>query len=175
MKLFVSLLFSIFCLFTFSQNQVYDIINLKLNNKYPHFGLMLVSANKVLFTTHVLDKKGRARKIQGVPILNVFQGEISKDGDIVNISQLPIDPKQNIINVTSAIISPDGKHLYLTTRYNYKNKPKGNFNMENFHISVGEYDQELGWTNFSVIILQTQILICASNFKQRWENTVFYC
>lgn len=151
MKLFYGLLFSLLSLSTFAQDQTYNIVNLDLNNQFPHFGLMNVSANKILFTSNIVDKRGRARKIQGFPILSIFQGEISEDREIINISQLPIDPKQNIVSITSAAMSPDGKSLYLTTRYTYKNKPKGNFNMENFHISVGEYDKVLGWTNFKVL------------------------
>ncbi|WP_248723894.1 hypothetical protein [Seonamhaeicola sp. ML3] len=135
----------------FSQKDTYKIVNIDLNNKYPHFALMSIKSNKILFTSFVTGKKGKVKKIQGMPVLQVFQGEVSETGEIINIEQLPIDPRQNIINITSTTLSPDGKYLYITSRYNYKNKPKGNFNMENFHISVGRYDKVIGWTDFKVL------------------------
>ena len=48
-------------------------------------------------------------------------------------------------------MSSDGKHLYLTTNYNDKDRPKGNFKATNFHIKVGEYKAGLGFTNFKVL------------------------
>lgn len=150
MKLFYFLLLSVGFL-GFSQTENYTVKHLELNNEHPHFALMQVSNNKILFTSYLLDKKGRVKKFQGAPLLAIFQGEILENGDIQSISELQIDPEQNIKNITSATFSPDETKLYITTRYTYKNKPEGNFNMENFHIEVGEFKVGLGWTNFRII------------------------
>ncbi|GAA3654118.1 TolB family protein [Flavivirga jejuensis] len=151
MKVFWGLYMSLFSLLSFSQTEVYTVTNLDINSEHPHFGLMQIASKKIIFTTNLLDKKGRLKRFQGVPILTVFQGDLSNDGRISNIDQIIIDPKENISHITSATISRDGKQLYLTTRYTYKNKPKGDFNMENFHLKVGEFKTGLGWTNFKVL------------------------
>ncbi len=150
MKLF-SLVFFFVSLFGFSQNEDYNIINLKMNNEYPHFGLMKFGANKIIFTSYLLAKKGKVKKVGGNPLLTIFEGELSVDGQIINTKPIVIDSNQGISHITSAAISPDGKHLYITTNYTSRNKPKGNFKDTNFHIKVGEYKEGLGWTNFSVL------------------------
>ncbi|AUP80805.1 TolB family protein [Flavivirga eckloniae] len=151
MKGFICICFSLLSLLSFSQTEKYTVTNLGINNEYPHFGLMRVADQKVIFTTYLLDKKGRLKRFQGNPIVAVFQGNLSNDGAIKNISKIQIDSKQDIPYVTSATMSLDGKQLYVTTRYTYKNSPKGDFNMENFHIKVGEYKEGVGWTNFKVL------------------------
>lgn len=135
----------------FLNAQKYSVSSLELNSKYPHFGLMHVNNKNITFTSQMFDKKGRVKKVQGIPILTIYQGEISEENQIVNVAPVLIDPKQKLINITSATISPNGANLYITIRYNYRNKPAGKFNMENFHIEVGEYKPEVGWTNFKVL------------------------
>ncbi|WP_406683114.1 hypothetical protein N1F78_10500 [Seonamhaeicola sp. MEBiC1930] len=135
----------------FSQTQKYSVTNLDLNTEYPHFGLMKIGQDKLLLTSYKLDKKGRPKKVQGMPVLTIYQGAISNKGNLTNLVPLLFNEEQYLVNITSATISSNGKKLYITTRYHYKNKPKGNFNMENFHIEVGQYKEGVGWTNFKVL------------------------
>ena len=112
---------------------------------------MQIAENKILFSTYLFDAKGRIERFQGEPILTVFEGDLSDEGAIINVKPLQIDPDYKLSYITSATISPNGKYLYLSTRYSYKEMPKGDFNPENFHIKVGEYKTGLGWTNFKVL------------------------
>ncbi|GAA3598433.1 hypothetical protein Q4Q39_19825 [Flavivirga amylovorans] len=150
LKLFYYIIFLI-GLIGFSQTKNFSIKNLEINTEYPHFGLMPINDSKVVFTSYLLDKKGRLKRYEGNPILTIFEGNLSEEGHIVNVAPIQIDPKQNISHITSATISPDGKHIYLATNYTRKNMPKGNFNEANFHITVGEYKTGIGWTNFNVL------------------------
>ncbi|GAA4269549.1 PD40 domain-containing protein [Hyunsoonleella aestuarii] len=135
----------------FSQSSDYSITNLKINNEHPHFGLMKHSTNKIIFTSYLLGKKGKVRLVSGNPILTIYEGVISSSGEIEAVEAVKIDDTQIIPAITSAAISPDGSKLYLTTIYSKKNKPKGDFKATNFHIEVGEYHEEVGWTNFKVL------------------------
>lgn len=137
--------------FCFSQTKIYTITNVKINNENPHFGLMQLNDDKILFTSYLLTKKGKVKKKGGNPVFTIYEGEISNNGQIINIKHINIDPKYEINNITSATISANGKQLYLTTNYNEKDKPKGNFKATNFHIKVGEYKIGIGWTNFKVL------------------------
>lgn len=142
----------IMVLFVSAQKESYSISNLKINTEYPHFGLMFIENDtKVLFTSYLLDKKGRFKRSLGNPILTIYEGSLSNTGQIENVKQVVIDSKQNIPQITSAVKSSDGKQLYITTTYTYKNKPEGTFKETNFHISVGEYMKGVGWTNFEVL------------------------
>lgn len=149
-KLFYSFIFLVVRL-GFAQTGTYTITNLELNTKYPHFGVMQGANDRLIFTSYLLDKKGRPKRFLGEPILTVFEGDILQSTEIKYIKPIPIDPKQNIPRITSAVISLDKTLLFITTNYTFKNKPKGNFNMDNFHIKVGAYKVGLGWTNFKVL------------------------
>jgi len=137
--------------FSFSQEDVFTIKNLQINNEHPHFGLMLLQDNRIIFTSYLLTNKGRVKNQGGNPILTIFEGTISSMGEIEQINPIQIDPKEDISNITSTTMSRDGKQLYLTTNYNSKDKHKGNFKDTNFHIEVGEFVDGLGWTNFKVL------------------------
>ncbi len=135
----------------FAQTKDYRISNLDINTAYPHFGLMPVNHSKILFTSYLLDKKGRVKRYEGNPILTIYEAELSENGNIINATALKIDKKQEVKHITSATMSVDGKRLFVTTNYTRKNMPKGNFKASNFHIKVGEYKDDLGWTNFKVL------------------------
>ncbi|TWO31953.1 hypothetical protein E1J38_011265 [Seonamhaeicola sediminis] len=140
-----------FWFLSFSQPKEYTVTNIQLNDEFPHFGLMPLANGEVVLTTYILDKKGRIEYLQGEPVFGVYRGIIDGAGSIQIINPIKIDSKQNKPHIISASISPDGASIYITVRYTNKNKPKGDFNMNNFHIEVGEYKQGLGWTNFKVL------------------------
>ncbi|ALJ06403.1 hypothetical protein APS56_15225 [Pseudalgibacter alginicilyticus] len=139
--------------FGFSQNRTYSVINLSLNNEKPHFGLTFNKANEVLFTSYLLNKKGRVKlSFSGAGILSLYKGNTTENGEIINIEPLFIDKNEDILNITNASFSPDGKNLFVTTTYDSRaNKPKGDFKNTNFHLEIAEYKNGIGWTNFKVL------------------------
>ncbi|GAA4900504.1 hypothetical protein GCM10023311_27680 [Flaviramulus aquimarinus] len=138
-------------LLSFSQAEDYNVKNLKVNTENTHFGLMPFGNDKIIFTSYFIDSRGKVKRYEGNPVLTVFEGDLSDDGNIINISPIQIAGKKEIAGITSATISPDGKFIYITTQYTRKNRPKGDFKDTNFHIKVGEFKASLGWTNFKVL------------------------
>ncbi|GAA4239033.1 hypothetical protein GCM10022291_31780 [Postechiella marina] len=138
-------------LVSFSQNLNYNLTNLKINDDRPHYSIKYAQGNKVVFTSYLLSKNGKVKKSGGSPVIAVYEGAVSPDGQITNHKPIEIDSKQLIGNVTSATFSRDGKQLFLSAHYNAKDKPKGTFKATNFTIKVGEYVNGKGWTNFKVL------------------------
>lgn len=134
----------------YSQEETYTISELAINDERPHFSLNYYKDGKVNYISYLLSKNGKIKTVLGNPSLTIFESQII-DGDIINETPIELGSEANITNVSSVILSPDGKHLYITTTYNNKNKPKGNFNEENFHIEVGEFVIGVGWGNFKVL------------------------
>ena len=59
-------------IFSYSQDENYNLVNLKMNNDKPHFGLTIGSNGKVLFTSYKVSKNGKV-KMNGVdPILTLY-------------------------------------------------------------------------------------------------------
>lgn len=137
--------FMLFSILGFSQTDGFAIKNLEINNEYPHFGLMLISNSKIIFTSYLLDKKDRLKRFQGNPILTIFEGELSDEGSIKTIKSVEIDPEQHINNITSATMSSNGKQLFITTAL------EENTEEDNFQIQVGEFKTGIGWTNFKTL------------------------
>ena len=147
-------LFVLICLiglFAYGQKEKYSVTNLKINSEHPHFGLMLISESKIIFTTYLLTKKGKVKRFAGNPVLSIFEGGITSEGEILDAKPMLIDPNENIRYITSAAMSSDGEKLFLTTNYSAKDMPEGNFKATNFHLKVGEYKDGIGWTNFKVL------------------------
>lgn len=135
--------------FAFSQEDSYVISELKINDERPHFSLNY-HKNKVYYISYLLNKNGKIKTVSGNPSLTIFEAQII-DGEIANETPIALDSETNITNVSSVLLSPEGTNLYITVTYNNKNKPKGEFNTENFHIEVGEFVTGKGWTNFKVL------------------------
>ena len=131
--------------FGFSQSETYTIKNIEMNTEYPHFGFMLVNDSQILFTSYLLDNKGRLKRFQGNPVLSIFEGELSENGVIKNIKNIEIAPDEKIKYITTAALSPDNKKLYLTTA------ASDDFNKDNFQIKVGEFKEGIGWTHFETL------------------------
>ncbi|WP_308991199.1 hypothetical protein QLS71_002030 [Mariniflexile litorale] len=116
-----------------------------MNTKYPHLGLMLVSDSRIIFTSYLLDDRGRLKKDQGSPVLSIYEGQLSENGAIQDIKNIEIASNEKIKYITSATLSPDNKKLYLTTKAN------SGFNEDNFEIKVGEFKKGEGWTHFKTL------------------------
>ncbi|OYX22539.1 MAG: hypothetical protein B7Z06_11515, partial [Flavobacteriales bacterium 32-35-8] len=135
--------------FVFSQEPIYTVSELKINDERPHFSLN-IHKNKVYYISYLLNKNRKIKTVLGNPSLTVFEAEII-DGEIVNETPIELDSETHVTNVSSVLLSPEGTNLYITVTYNNKNSPKGDFNIENFHIEVGEFIEGVGWTNFKVL------------------------
>ena len=150
-KVFCLLIILFYSTLCFSQEASFKTSNLKINNEYPHFGLMLLRDNTIIFTSYLLTDRGRVKTVGGNPTLTIFEGTLADSGEIEQVNPIEIDPEEDISHITSATMSRDGKQLYLTTNYSKKDKPKGDFNDANFHIKVGEFVKGTGWTNFKIL------------------------
>ena len=147
-------IFTLFLLVSFvlSSQTDYTITNLEVNDKRPHFGLAVSPNGKVLITSYKTNKSGRVIIDKGEPILSLYEGDISGSGEITNVKPLQIANTEDINQIVSATYSPDGKKLYVSTRYEKrKNKPKGKFKETNLHLEVAEYIEGKGWSNFKVL------------------------
>lgn len=152
MRIFLYLFCCFLGLIAFSQSEQFTVKNISLNDDKPHFGLSTSQENSVLFTSFMLNKKGKVKTYLGNGILTIYQGNKTETGEIKNVEPLLIDSKEDISHITSAYMTPDGSTLYVTTNYtNKKNRPKEDFKETNFHIEKAEYVKGIGWTNFTVL------------------------
>jgi hypothetical protein len=145
---FKALMFSVIC---FAQ-ETYSVTNLEVNDKNPHFGLAISNDGKVLITSYKTNKSGRVLIDGGEPILSLYEGDISSSGEITNVNPLHISKTEDVNHIVSATYSPEGKKLYVSTRYEKRrNKPKGKFKETNLHLEVADYTEGKGWSNFKVL------------------------
>lgn len=137
------------CTYSFSQNKTYEIVNLDFNNYNSHFGLTFNNNNKVFFSAPILDHRNIKRKDQKKHlIMSLFEGIRSDNGQISNIKKFT-DANLSKYSTSNAVVSPNGKYIYITTNYNgkdntYKLKKKS----YNLYIARGEYLKGKGWSNF---------------------------
>ena len=135
-----------------SQHISYQLNNLEVNTPYAHFGMASSVNNNVLFTTFVLNKKGRPKMaFSGDGELMVFTAKVGHNGNLTDILPVKVDPNANLGTINTAIITKNGKTIYIATTYTNKNRPKGQFNLDNFHIEKGEFKAGIGFTNFKVL------------------------
>ncbi|MDO1500995.1 hypothetical protein Q2T40_12715 [Winogradskyella maritima] len=149
----VVLIFIAFCFSyaVFSQEATYTVTNLEMNDKNPHFGLAYSNDGKVLITSFKTNKKGRIITDGPDPVLGLYEGNVSANGEITNIEAFKIADSEDIQHIVSATYSPDGKKLYVSTKYGKrKNAPKGKFKDTNLHIEVAELTIS-GWSGFEVL------------------------
>ncbi|WP_411767042.1 hypothetical protein [Winogradskyella sp. A3E31] len=136
----------------FAQDSEIVLTNLEMNTKNPHFGMALGPNGKILITSFKTNKKGRVIMDGIDPVLGLYEGNVEPSGEITDISPVEFAQSEDIEHIVSATYSPDGKKLYVTTKYGKrKNKPKGNFKETNLHIEVAEYIEGKGWSNFTVL------------------------
>jgi len=145
----VFVLFMLMSSFSFSQNKVYDIENLKLNTASSYYGVVLTKSDKVFFSSSVLDQKNIKRKQKNKHlIVSLFEGELDKKGQIVNAKK--IKGINSTLNTSSGVVSPDGKYIYITSNYTKKgNTYKQKGKSFNLFIERGEFVKGKGWTNFT--------------------------
>lgn len=129
--------------------QTYTIKNLKLNDDKSQYGVVYYKGDKVYYTSYMLDNRNRARRDNDKRLIfTMFEGEKTKDGEIVNSKEFK-KSDDFVFNTSSAAFSPNGKYMYITTNFmkrgkSYKRKVKS----INLNIQRGEYVEGKGWTNF---------------------------
>lgn len=140
------------CTYGLSQTTTYDIVNLDMNNNNSHYGLAFYKNNKVFFSAPILDFRNVKRKEQKKHLINsLFEGKRNSQGQIIDIKKIQ-GLNQNEFNTSNAVVSPDGKHIYITTNYNNKgNTYKVKHKSFNLYIAKGEFVEEKGWTNFKKV------------------------
>lgn len=139
----------LFYTYSFSQTKTFEIVNLDLNNSNSHYGLFFYQENKVFFSAPILDYRNIKRKEQKKHLIySLFEGVRNSEGQIVDVKRFKGN-NLNQFNTSSAVVSPDGKHIYITTNYNSKgNTYKVKGKSFNLYIARGEYVEGKGWTNF---------------------------
>ena len=133
----------------YSQNKKYKIVNLKINNSNNHFGVSYFKGNTVVFTSNLLNKRGKVKLINGTPQLTLYLGEINPDGNITDVKPLPKKIEGTVFNFSAAVFSLDRKTMFVTTNlYNSKRNDKLQQGASKLTIQQGEYIEDVGWTNF---------------------------
>ncbi len=133
----------------YSQTKTYDIVNLDMNNSNSHYGLFFYQNNKVFFSAPILDYRNIKRKKRKKHIIySLFEGKRNPNGQIIDVKRFEGN-SLNQFNTSSAVVSPDGIHIYITTNYNGKgNTYKAKGKSYNLYIARGEYVKGKGWTSF---------------------------
>ncbi|MBQ0787841.1 MAG: hypothetical protein KBT69_10085, partial [Oceanihabitans sp.] len=73
----------------FAQNDAIKIVNLKVNDENNHFGVSHLEENKIVFTSNLLNRRGKQELLNDTPLVTLYQGEINAEGDIINVAPLP--------------------------------------------------------------------------------------
>ncbi|MFD2541815.1 TolB family protein [Lacinutrix gracilariae] len=136
----------------FSQNEAIEIVNLKVNDENNHFAVSYLEGNKIVFTSNLLNKRGKQKLINGTPQLTLYQGEINEAHEIVNVSPLPYHVDSSVFNLSaSTFYTTDKKYIVITTNvYNTERKANLSQKASKLKIEIGEYVEGIGWTNFKV-------------------------
>lgn len=136
--------------FVTAQKEAYTIVNLKMNTTDSHYGLALSQSDKVYFSSPVLGQVNLQRKKQKRNLIfSLFEAERLPSGELENIKKLKVSTKQHL-NTSNAIVSPDGKYIYVTANNSSKNSAyKKATKSYNLFIQRGEYVEGIGWTNFT--------------------------
>ncbi len=132
-----------------SQNEAYTIVNLDMNTNNSHYGLTLSLNNKVYFSSPELNSVNLNRKKQGKNLIySLFEANKKSNGQIDNITKVSISKNEHL-NRSNAVISPNGKYIYTTANNTSKSKTyKKGGKSYNLFIERGEFVEGKGWTNF---------------------------
>ncbi|WP_178988935.1 TolB-like translocation protein [Winogradskyella schleiferi] len=144
-----TLLFLFFISLGFSQEV--EIKNLKINNKLDHFAARVVN-DKVLLSSNLVTKRGRAILDKfSQQLFGIYEGTIDEDGEIKNVELLK-RPEVGMSNMSVATYSKDGKYMYFTSNHTEKGENKlQDKNTFNLLIQRAEYEEGIGWTNFTTL------------------------
>jgi len=137
---------------SFSQTETYEISNLDINDSNSHYGLVLYQNNKVFFSSPIMNKENLRLKAKKKHLIySLFEGTKSLDGQITDIIKLDLKDEGRF-NLSSAVVSPDGKYIYITANYSGKKHTfKSNYKNFNLYIAKGEFIKGQGWTNFEIL------------------------
>ncbi|WP_179020345.1 PD40 domain-containing protein [Winogradskyella forsetii] len=144
-----TLLFLFFISLGFSQEV--EIKNLKINNKLDHFAARVVN-DKILLSSNLVTKRGRAILDRfSQQLFGIYEGTLDENGEIKNV-ELIKRPEVGMSNMSVATYSKDGKYMYFTSNHTEKGENKlQDKNTFNLLIQRAEYEEGIGWTNFTTL------------------------
>ncbi len=124
---------------------------LKINSELDHFAATVVGKDKVFLSRNLTTKRGRPirDRFDGF-VYNLFEGKLTDDGEIVNISPVK-RTREGRFNMSVATFTKDGKYAYFTTN----NLAVGDNKMKDFktyHLQIQRAEFSNGqWTNFTTL------------------------
>ncbi|WP_452229408.1 hypothetical protein [Lacinutrix sp. MEBiC02404] len=135
-----------------AQNDTIKIVNLEVNDENNHFGVSYLEDNKIVFTSNLLNKRGKQEFLNDTPLVTLYQGEIDGEGEIINVVPLPSKFNRSAFNMSaSAFYTTDKKYIAITTNvYNTTRNANLSQKASKLRIEIGEYVEGIGWTNFKV-------------------------
>ncbi|WP_452232004.1 hypothetical protein [Lacinutrix sp. MEBiC02595] len=135
-----------------AQNGTIKIVNLEVNDENNHFGVSYLEDNKIVFTSNLLNKRGKQEFLNDTPLVTLYQGEIDGEGEIINVVPLPSKFNRSAFNMSaSAFYTTDKKYIAITTNvYNTTRNANLSQKASKLRIEIGEYVEGIGWTNFKV-------------------------
>ncbi|MDO6597039.1 hypothetical protein Q4512_08935 [Oceanihabitans sp. 2_MG-2023] len=140
------------CFKGYAQKDTIKIVNLNVNDENTHFGVSYLEGNKIVFTSNLLNKRGKQQMLNDTPLVTLYQGEIGNNGDIINVLPLPNKLSDAAFNMSaSTFYTSDKKYIVITTNvYNKERKANLSQKASRLRIEIGEYIEGIGWTNFKV-------------------------
>lgn len=133
----------------YSQEQTFEIKNLKMNDELSQYGVVYQKDNRVFYSRYKVNDFGSIEKNRlDQTIFTLYEGEITEDGEIINPKEFK-SSDEFTFNSSTAALSKDKKYMYVTTNEEkrgdvYKHSDK----TRNLRIERGEYVEGKGYKNF---------------------------
>lgn len=132
-----------------SQNEIYTLKNISLNDELSQYGVVHVNNGIVYFSRYKVNSFGSVERNSGnQQIFTLYHGEMTENGDIINTKEFKSSDRF-VFNSSTAGFSKDGKYMYVTTNekkrgdvYKYDDKTR------NLRIERGEFVEGKGYMNF---------------------------
>lgn len=154
MRIFVSTILLLTSLLSFAQIEradsikaaIYSIKNLKVNTKYQDFGSTFMGKDKVVFSSSrkTAGLSDRRWKKNNQPFLNLYIGDVTSNGDIINVKPFSSDVNSKYHDAFVAF-TPNLKEVYFTSNNYMGGKLKSN-GLKIFRAAVGKKGN---WKDFS--------------------------
>ena len=154
MKNLINLLFILSSLLSIAQIEradsikaaQYSVKNLQVNTKYQDFGSTFMGSNKIVFSSSrkTAGLSNRKWKENDQPFLNLYIGDVSENGEIINVKPFSSDVNSKYHDAFVAF-TPDLKEVYFTSN-NYMG---GKLKSKGLKIFRAKVDAKGHWKDFS--------------------------
>lgn len=124
----------------------YSVKNLRVNTKYQDFGSTFMGKDKIVFSSsrRTAGISKRVWKENNQPYLNLFIGDLTKNGEIVNVRPFSSDVNSKYHDAFVAF-TPNRAEVYFTSN----NYIGGKLKSEGLKIFSAIIDEKGQWKNFS--------------------------